>query len=65
MSNTNNKWDNITALRAEQIAHLASYATSEMPTHIDISEQHAVIQTLYTQVEQIQSMIHRYEGFPF
>lgn len=65
MSHTNNEWENITALRAEQIAHLARYATVDMPTHIDISEQHAVTQTLYTQVEHIQSMIHRFEGFPF
>ena len=65
MSNTNKEWENITALRAEQIAHLARYATIEMPTHIEISEQHAVTQTLYTQVEQIQSMIHKFEGFPF
>ena len=65
MSNINKEWENITALRAEQIAHLARYATIEMPTHIEISEQHAVTQTLYTQVEQIQSMIHKFEGFPF
>ena len=65
MSNTNNEWENVTALRAEQIAHLARYATIDMPTHIHISEQHAIIQTLYTQVEHIQCMVHKFEGFPF
>jgi hypothetical protein len=64
MSNTNNEWGNVTALRAEQIAHLARYATIDMPTHIDISEQHVVTQTLYTQVEHIQSMVLKFEGFP-
>jgi hypothetical protein len=65
MANTDTEWENSTALRAEQIAHLARFATIDMPTHIEISEQHAVVHTLYVQVEQIQSLIHKIEGYPF
>ena len=65
MTSRNNEWDNANAIRAEQIAHLARYATLDMPNYIEIAEQHTVVHTLYVQVEHIQCLVHKFEGYPF
>jgi hypothetical protein len=59
------EWELATATRAEQIAQLAKFSAIERLSHIDVDEQQAVIHTLYVQVEFIQSLVHKYEGYPF
>ncbi len=56
------EWNRATANRAEQIAKLARYATTEPPTLQELQQQHAQIKELYITVEHVQNIVFRYEG---
>jgi len=59
------EWSQANSNRAELIAQLARYAPIDLPSLLELTEQHATIQALYVQVEHIQNMIHKFEGRPY
>jgi hypothetical protein len=59
------EWSQANSNRAELIAQLARYAPMDLPTVLELTEQHATTQALYVQVEHIQNMIHKFEGQPY
>jgi hypothetical protein len=63
--NTLDEWSQANSNRAELIAQLARYAPIDLPTQLELTEQHATTHALYVQVEQLQNMIHKFEGRPY
>jgi len=59
------EWSQANLNRAELIAQLARYAPIDLPTVLELTEQHATTQALYVQVEHIQNMIHKFERRPY